>query len=58
MGQAGEWRKIVKSNSQIVNDNEMNQNSKQMQEKEIDKANYTARAERTEAAEKVKAKHK
>ena len=29
-----------------------------MQEKETDKANYTARAERTEAAEKVKAKHK
>ena len=36
----------------------MNQNSKQMQQKEIEKANYAARAERTEAAEKVKAKHK
>ena len=32
----------------------MNQNSKQMQKKEIDKANYAARAERTEAAEKEK----
>ena len=31
----------------------MNENSKEMQQKEIDKANYTARAERTEAAEKV-----
>ena len=36
----------------------MNQNSKQMQEKEIHKANYAARAERTGAAEKVKAIHK
>ena len=31
----------------------MSQTSKQMQQKEIDKANYAARAERTEAAEKV-----
>ena len=31
----------------------MSQKSKQMQQKEIDKANYGARAERTEAAEKV-----
>ena len=31
----------------------MNQNSKQMQQEEIEKANYAARAERTEAAEKV-----
>ena len=29
-----------------------------MQQKEIDKANYAARAGRTEAAEKVKADHK
>ena len=35
----------------------MNQNIKQMQQKEIEKANYAARAERTEAAEKVKANH-
>ena len=35
----------------------MNQNSKQMQQKEIDPANYAARVERTEAAEKVKANH-
>ena len=35
----------------------MNQNSKQMQQKEIDKANYAARAKKTEAAEKVKANH-
>ena len=28
-----------------------------MQQKEIDKTNYAARAERTEAAEKVKANH-
>ena len=35
----------------------MNQNSKQMQQKEIDKANYAARVQRTEAAEKVKANH-
>ena len=34
----------------------MNQNSKQMQHKEIDKVNYAARAEKTEAAEKVKGK--
>ena len=53
MGQAREWRKIVKLNSSILNDNEMSQKSKQMQQKEIDKANYGARAERTEAAEKV-----
>ena len=33
----------------------MNQNSRQMQQKEIDKAN---KAERTEAAEKVKANYK
>ena len=44
----------AKLNSLIVNDNEMNKNSKQMQHKEIDKANYAARAEKTEAAEKVK----
>ena len=31
----------------------MNQNSKQMQQKEIDKANYAATAQRTEATEKV-----
>ena len=36
----------------------MNQISKQMQQKEIDKANYAARAGRTEAVEKVKADHK
>ena len=35
----------------------MNQISKQMQQKEIDKPNYAARAERTEAAEKVKVNH-
>ena len=35
----------------------MNQNSKQMQQEEIDKANYAVRAERVEAAEKVKANH-
>ena len=59
MGQAGEWRKMVKLNSLlIVNDNEMNENSKQMQQKEIDKANYAAIAERMEAAEKVRANHK
>ena len=40
-----------------MNDNEVNQNSKQMQQKEIDKANYAARVQRTEAAEKVKANH-
>ena len=43
----------AKLNSLIVNDNEMNQNSKQMQQKEIDKANYAATAQRTEATEKV-----
>ena len=32
----------------------MNQNSKQMQHKEIDKANYAAGAEKMEAVEKVK----
>ena len=31
----------------------MSQKSKQIQQKEIEKANYAARAERTEAAEKV-----
>ena len=36
-----------------MNYHEMNGNSKEMQQKEIDKANHTARAERTEAAEKV-----
>ena len=41
-----------------MNDNEINQNSKQIHQKEIDKANYAARAYRTEAAEiKVKANH-
>ena len=35
----------------------MNQNSKQMQQKEIDKTSSTAKAERTEAAEKVKVNH-
>ena len=35
----------------------MNQNSKQMHQKDINKANSTARAERTEAAEKVKSHH-
>ena len=35
-----------------MNDNETNRNSKQLQQKEIDKANYAARAERTEATEK------
>ena len=57
MGQAREWKKIVKLMSLIVNDNEMNQNSKEMQQKEIDKANYAATAERTEASGKVKANH-
>ena len=36
----------------------MNQRSKLMQQKEIDKANYEVRAEITEAAEKVTANHK
>ena len=36
-----------------MNYHEMTENSKEMQQKEIDKANHTARAERTEAAEKV-----
>ena len=40
-----------------LNDNEMNQNSKQIQQKEIDKANYAAIVKRTEAAEKVRANH-
>ena len=35
----------------------MSQNGKLMKQKEIAKANYAARAERTEAAEKVKANH-
>ena len=36
-----------------MNDHEMNQNSKQMQQKEIDKANYAATGQRTEATEKA-----
>ena len=37
MGQAREWRKIVIK--LLVNDKEMNQNSKKIQQKETDKAN-------------------
>ena len=37
MGQAREWRKVV--TKLLVNDKEMNQNSKKIQQKETDKAN-------------------
>ena len=39
-----------------MSDKEMNQNSRKIQRKETDNANEAARIERTEAAEKVKAR--
>ena len=40
-----------------MNGKEINQNSNKIQQKERDKANYAARIERMEAAEKVKANY-
>ena len=43
----------VENENEIVNNNEMNQNSKQIQRKEIGIIKQVARTERTEATEKV-----